>query len=157
FRSAVNDSSYSVSGNALEALSKVDSMGAVTEAKRLSAMPSKGKLASVIKKVAAGSDLASGNKLLADFEALPVGQSKFQALEGVFDLLESTSSLDLLKKGVDAIMKLEQDIPESFRDQVNPQLNTALTQIAKQKAANGMKDQSDYIESKLPKEDKKGF
>ena len=157
FKNAVNDSSYTVSGNALEALSRVDSIGAVTEAKRLSAMPSKGKLASTIKKVAAGSDLASGNKLLADFEALPFGQSKFQALEGVFDLMESTNSLDLLKRGVDAIMKLEQDIPEAFRDQVNPQLNGALREMAKAKAANGLKDQSDYIESKLPKEEKKGF
>jgi hypothetical protein len=65
--------------------------------------------------------------------------------------------LDILKRGVDAIMKLEQEIPEAFREQVNPQLNAALREIQKHKAANGLKDQADYIESKVPKEDKKGF
>ncbi|MGZ8537894.1 MAG: M1 family metallopeptidase, partial [Flavisolibacter sp.] len=157
FKTAVNDSSYTVSGFALEALSKVDSLGAATEAKRLSAIPAKGKLASTIKKVMAGGDAASGTKLVADFEALPMGQEKFQALQGLFELIESTTALDVLKKAVDAIMKLQTQIPEAFRDQVNTQLNAGLKEIAGEKAKSGLKDQSDYIESKLPKDEKKGF
>ena len=45
FKTAVNDSSYTVSGNALEALSDIDSAAALNEAKRLAAAPAKGKLA----------------------------------------------------------------------------------------------------------------
>lgn len=148
FRNAINDSSYTVAGNALEALSKIDSAGAASEAKRLSAAPAKGKLASMIKKLATPID---GNKVLADFEALPMGQNKFNALESVFDLLESTSSLDLFKRAVDDILQLEKDIPEAFREQATEQLNAALREIQKQKAAAGLKDQADYIESKLPR------
>jgi aminopeptidase N len=48
FKSAVNDSSYTVSGSALEALSEIDSVGALAEAKRLATQPAKGKLSSVI-------------------------------------------------------------------------------------------------------------
>ena len=42
FKSALNDSSYSVSGYALEALSGIDSATALTEAKRLSKQTAKG-------------------------------------------------------------------------------------------------------------------
>ena len=40
-------------------------------------------------------------------------------------------------------------------DQATEQLNNALRQLQKEKAANGMKEQADYIESKVPKP--KGF
>lgn len=152
FKNAVNDSSYSVAGNALEALSKIDSAGAMTEAKRLSAVPAKGKLASMIKKLATPID---ANKVIADFEAMPMGQTKFMALEGVFEVLENTASLDIFKRGVDAILQLQKDIPEAFREQATEQLNQALREIQKEKAAAGLKDQADYIDAKLPRP--KGF
>lgn len=152
FKNAINDSSYTVAGEALDALSKIDSAAAVTEAKRLSAMPSKGKLKNVIKKIIAETDPNAAAKLLADFEAMPMGQSKFAALQSVFDLMESTHSLDILKRGVDDILQLEKDIPEAFRKQATTQLNAGLKEMQKRKAANGLKEQADYIESKLPKE-----
>jgi aminopeptidase N len=152
FRQAINDSSYTVSGNALEALSKIDTAAAKTEAKRLSAIPSKGKLASVVKKLSGSVD---GNKLLTDFEAMPLGQTKFNALDGLFEFLESTTSLELFKRGVDDILQLEKDIPEQFREQATAELNKGLREIQKGKIADGKKEQADYIDSKLPKE--KGF
>jgi aminopeptidase N len=156
FKNAVNDSSYTVSGNALEALSKIDSTGAVAEAKRLSATPSKGKLASTIKKVLAGSGDAAGAKLLSDYEALPMGQNKFNALQGVFELMATTNSFDLFKRSVDDILQLEKDVPEAIRAEAVSQLNAGLREIQKKKTEEGLKDQADYIESKLPK-DEKGF
>jgi aminopeptidase N len=152
FRNAVNDSSYSVAGNALEALNKIDTAAAFMEASRLSKMPSKGKLAGSIKAVMSSK---SGSDVVKDFINLPFGQSKFQALDGLFEFLETTNSIDDLKRGVDAIIAFESQLPESLRDQVVPALNNALKEIQKEKAANGQKDQADYIESKLSKE--KGF
>jgi aminopeptidase N len=152
FKAAVNDSSYTVSGNALEALYKIDSAGAVTEAKRLAAAPSKGKLANQIKKIAEPVD---GNKLLRDFEAMPLGQAKFRALDDLFDFLNETGSLELFKRGVDDILQIEKDIPEAFREQATTELNRGLREIQKEKISKGMKEQADYIDSKLPKE--KGF
>jgi aminopeptidase N len=148
FRNAINDSSYTVAGNALEALSKIDSAGASNEAKRLSSQPAKGKLASMIKKLATP---VSGDKLLSDFEAMPLGQTKFNMLNDIFDFMENTSSNELFKRAVDNILKLEKDIPEGFREQITEQLNNALRQVQNEKAAAGLKEQADYIESKLPK------
>jgi aminopeptidase N len=148
FKANVNDSSYTVSGNALEALYKVDSAGAVAEAKQLSAVPSKGKLAIVIKKV---TNPVDGNKLLSDFEATPMGQEKFNLLNDLFDFMESTSSNELFKRFVDDLMNLEKEIPEAFRVQATDQLNAALREMQKQKAGAGLKEQVDYLESKLPK------
>ena len=152
FKSAINDSSYTVSGNALEALSRIDSVGASAEAKRLSAIASKGKLNNIIKKLANPVD---PNKLLSDFEATPMGQKKFNMINDVFELLANTSSTDVFKRAVDDIMQLQKDIPEAFRDQATDQLNNALREIQKDKAAAGLKEQADYVESKLPKP--KGF
>ena len=155
FRSAVNDSSYSVSGFALDALSKIDSAGAVSEARRLSAFPSKGRLANVIKKIMSATDANAGATILKNFEDMPFGQAKFQALEGVFDLLESTSSFDLFKRGVDDVLAVGQSAPESFREQIVTALNTALREMQKKKASEGQKEMADYLDTKLPKE--KGF
>jgi hypothetical protein len=84
-----------------------------------------------------------------------MGQAKFSALDGLFNFLESTTSLELFKRGVDDILQLEKDIPEQFREQATTELNKALREIQKGKIADGKKDQADYIDSKLPKE--KGF
>jgi aminopeptidase N len=156
FTNAVNDSSYTVAGNALDALNKIDTASAYNEAKRLSAQPSKGRLAATIKMIMDSRNAASST-VIKDFEAMPLGQAKFQALEGVFDFLANTSSLDQFKKGVDAIINFETQIPESFRGQVVPALNAALREVQKDKLANGVKDQADYIDTKLPKEEKKDF
>lgn len=148
FRSAISDSSYTVSGNALEALSKIDSAGASNEAKRLASQPAKGKLANIIKKLATP---VNGDKLLSDFEAMPLGQAKFNMLNEIFEFMQNTSSNELFKRAVDDILKLEKEIPEGFRAQIMEQLNNALKQIQNEKAAGGLKEQADYIDSKLPK------
>jgi aminopeptidase N len=157
FKTAVNDSSYTVAGNALEALNKVDTTAAYEIAQRLSAQPSKGKLASAIKSIMDSKNVAASEKMLKDFESMPIGQAKFQALDGLFDFLQSTTSLDLFKRGVDDVLGLIPQIPEAFREQAATQLYAGLRELQKEKAGNGQKDQSDYLISKLPKEDKKDF
>jgi len=133
-------------------LSRIDSVAASAEAKRLSGTPSKGKLNYIIKKLANPVD---GNKLLTDFEATPMGQKKFNMINDVFEFMSNTTSNDLFKRAVDDVMQLQKDIPEAFREQATEQLNNALREIQKDKAAAGLKEQADYIESKLPKP--KGF
>jgi aminopeptidase N len=148
FKSAINDSSYTVSGNALEALSRIDSAGASAEAKRLSSLPAKGKLENVINKLA---NPVNGEKLLTDFESTPMGQQKFAMLNDVFEFMSSTSSNELFIRAVNDILQLEKDIPEAFRGQATDQLNNALREIQKDKAEAGLKEQADYIDSKVPK------
>lgn len=148
FKTAVNDSSYTVAGNALLALSKIDSAAAAGEAKRLSAFPSKGRLANAIKKL---QNPVNGDQLLSNFETTPIGQKKFNMLNDVFELIANTTSTDLFKRGVDDILQVEKDIPEAYREQATEQINAALRKLQQEKAAGGWKEQADYIESKLPK------
>jgi len=155
FRNALNDSSYTVAGSALEALNKVDSTLAFTEAQRLNAKENKGRLAAAIKSIMNSKDLAGAEDMLKKFEDLPMGQEKFQALDGVFDLIQSTSNFPLFKRAVDDVMALGPKIPEAFRDQVVTALNSALWEIQKEKAQAGQQEMADYLTSKLPKE--KGF
>ena len=115
-------------------------------------MPAKGKLNNIIKKLANPVD---PNKLLSDFEATPMGQKKFTMINDVFELISTTTSNDLFKRAVDDVLQLQKDIPEAFRDQATEQLNNALREIQKEKAAAGLKEQADYIDTKLPKP--KGF
>jgi aminopeptidase N len=151
FQSAVGDSSYTVAGNALDALYKTDSAAGLSEARRLMNIPAKGRLAAVLKTISIVSDRTAAVKLLSDFETMPLGQPKFQALDGVFELVAATPDMELLKRGVDNILALGNAIPENFREQAMKQLTTALRNIQKEKRAAGLTAQADYIDSKLPK------
>jgi aminopeptidase N len=155
FKTALNDSSYTVAGSALEALNKIDTATGFSEAKRLSEGSPKGRLESVAKTIISSKDVGAGDKLISDFDALPFGQAKFQALEGVFNFMAATNNTEQFKKAVDALLKLQTQVPEAYREQVNPALNEALREMQKQKNTDGLKEQADYIESKLSKE--KGF
>jgi aminopeptidase N len=151
FQSAIGDSSYTVAGNALEALYKTDSAAGLSEARRLMNTPAKGRLAAVLKTISIVGDRTAAVKMLSDFEAMPLGQPKFQALDGVFELVAATTDLELLKRGVDNILALGNAIPENFREQAMKQLTAALRNIQKEKRAAGLTAQADYIDSKLPK------
>ena len=154
FKSAVNDSSYTVAGNALDALSRVDTTAAFNEAKRLSAQPAEGRLQTVITNIISSRDVDAGNAVITEFEKMPLGQEKFQKLESVFELLATTSNFDQFKKATDAILALQNQVPQEFKAQIETALTAAFREIQKEKAANGLKDQADYLESKLPKETK---
>jgi hypothetical protein len=83
---------------------------------------------------------------------MSMGQPKFQAINGVFELVASTPDLGLFKRGVDDILALGAAIPENFRDQAMGQIYTALREIRKDKVENGLNEQVTYLDSKLPKD-----
>lgn len=159
FKAAINDSSYTVSGNALEALSDIDSAAALTEAKRLAALPAKGKLSSVITAVMIESgDESSADMILKNFESMPLSQNKFNLLQTLGSFLGKTKNTDIFKRGVDDIVAFRDAIPESFKGQTDQFINGVLLKgLAAKKKEEGLTEQSDYVISKLPAEDKKGF
>jgi len=158
-KAAVNDSSYTVSGNALEALSEVDSLGALNDAKRLSILSPKGKLSSAITSIIIKSgDESSADVIISNFSKLPLGQAKFILLQSIGDFLGKTKNMDIVKRGVDAIVSFRDAIPEAFKSQTDPFINgVLLTGLVAKKTEAGLKEQADYIRSKLPTDDKKGF
>jgi aminopeptidase N len=156
FKAAINDSSYTVAANALEALYDIDSVSARAEAKRLSAQPAKKKLAYTIAYVTF--DESSADSILTQFEGMPMSQNKFNMLQSVSDVIENTKSMNTFKRGIDDVVKLRDAIPQNFRSQTDPILNGVLLKgVAARKKAAGHMEQFNYIISKLPTEDKKGF
>jgi len=159
FKTAVNDSSYTVSGNALEALSNIDPDAALKEAKRMIAAPSKGRLSNAINTII----IKSGDESLFDvvlnkFEKTPFGQAKFNLLQGIGEMVAKTKNPEKVKQAVDAIVKFRDAVPEAFKGQTDPFINgTLLKGLVTKKKEDGLTEQSEYIKSKLPEEDKKGF
>ncbi len=157
FTKATTDSSYSVSGNALEALSEVDSAGALAIAKRLMAAPAKGELSAAISGVLIKSGDESNFDAISDnFEKMPTGQSKFEFVAPYASMLTKVTSTEKLKHGVDLVIKFKEAIPQNYRNQTDPYFDNVLNGIASHKKAAGLKEQADYIQSKLAAE-KKGF
>ena len=160
FKAALNDSSYTVAGNALAALEDVDNTAALAEAKRLSALPAKGRLASAISTVMIeAGDESSAGLILSDFEKMPFSQAKVDAVQSLAVFVAKAKNTDIVKRAVDAIAAFREASPESFKDDANKLVNEYIFKaIAKRKAAEGLKEQADYILSKIPAADsKKGF
>ncbi|HMK27894.1 MAG TPA: M1 family aminopeptidase, partial [Chitinophagaceae bacterium] len=158
FKSAVNDSSYTVSGNALKALSDIDSVAALSEAKRLSVFPAKGALENAITTIlVASGDESVADMILSSFEKMRLSQRKFQLVQPISNLLAKSGNSETVKRGVDDIVKFREDVPEAFRSQTDGAINGILKELAKKKMEAGSKELADYIKSKLPEEDKKGF
>ncbi|MFN2439340.1 MAG: M1 family aminopeptidase, partial [Chitinophagaceae bacterium] len=155
FKTALNDSSYSVAGSALQALGKVDSITAYNEAKRLSTIPAEGQLArSISSSMIKYGDESEGMVVLDNFEKMPLSQEKFQTLEPLSEYLKRVTSLETFKRGVDNITAFHAQIPEAYRGQVTPFIEGLLKGIQQAKADAGQKELADYVNGKLTK---KGF
>ncbi len=157
FQTAVKDSSYSVAGHALEALGKIDSDAAFTQAKALFNTETKGRLRmAVTSSVVKYGDESVADAIIGNFEKMPMSQAKFENLQGLAEFLPKVKNTTNFKRGIDAIAEFRDGIPEAFRDQVLPYINgMILTGIARKVESN--KEHVDYVKSKLPEADKKGF
>jgi len=102
-------------------------------------------------------DESSANVILSDFEKMPFSQAKVDAVQSLAVFIAKAKNTDIVKRGVDAIVAFREASPESFKDDANKLVNEYIFKaIAKRKNAEGLKEQADYILSKIPGE-KKGF
>ncbi|MBL7720849.1 MAG: M1 family peptidase, partial [Chitinophagaceae bacterium] len=167
FKTAVNDSSYSVAGNALVALGKVDQVLATALAKQLSEKPAKGNLQeAIMNEIVKSGDESMAEKIIGGFAKMPLSQEKFQALGPLSSYLSAIKSIDKIRWGVDEIVKFRDGIPEGFRNQTDPYINGMILKgllakkekEAKENSGNAaLQELANFIKSKLPEEDKKGF
>jgi aminopeptidase N len=150
YQSALKDSSYTVSGNALEAIRKVDSTIAYEEAKKLIATPSKGELAKAIGSVMLlFNDESASDLILNNYKSLSFGQQKLDDFGSVVQLMVNTKSGETFKKGVDIILQFRDQIPGNYKAQFVPYIEGTLSQVQKAKASRGEKEQADYLLQKL--------
>jgi aminopeptidase N len=152
FLNAINDSSYTVSGRALDALGKIDSVKAYAEARRLSAQPAKGVLSSAITRTMIRfGDESSAGTILQQFEDMPLSQAKFEAMQPLSEFLAKGRNFDNLKRGVAALESFVLQIPENFRGQIAPFVENLLKNLQKAKTEQGLKEQADYLDGRLKK------
>jgi hypothetical protein len=134
------------------ALSDIDSAGAFKLADKFAAQPAKGNLQSAIAAIFIQSGDLSHVDLVTDgFISMPVSQKKMDALPGFALLMLKTSRTDQVEKGVDAIVSFRDAIPGEQHDEIAQLINTNILKVlGERKEMEGLKDQAEYIKSKLP-------
>ncbi|MBC7946447.1 MAG: M1 family metallopeptidase [Chitinophagaceae bacterium] len=159
YKTALNDSSYTVAGNALDALANIDMQEAMNEAKKLSKEDPRGKLASVLTTILIGSgDASMVDIIMQTFEKEPFGQDKFTLLQNIAEYISRTNDMEAVRKGVDGIVKFRDSIGDAFKSQTDPFINGFILKgIIAKKVKAGLKEQAEYVNSKLPVSERRGF
>ncbi len=157
---SVNDSSYSVAGAALMSLNEFDRDLAYSEAKRLSGQKAKQKLSEAISMAFAINGKPEDLQYVLDwYNTMPFGQSKLDNANTIAYYAIQLQETDLVKKAVDALVAMREEIPSAYHESLVPYLNNGILKtIATQKTAaknvasnpEALQEQIDYIMSKIP-------
>jgi aminopeptidase N len=152
FMANLNDSSYSVAGDALLGYATLDSVAGYAEARKQMKLKTKGKLTEAVSVLIMQSGTEDDFEYIAlQFDALPVSQVKLEASAGFANYLGKVKSTERVKRGVDMIVKLREAVPKEYRTTTDGPLNQViLSGLMTKKESEGLKDQADYIKSKLP-------
>ena len=139
----IADSSYSVAGASLEGLEKLAPAKAYDLAKKYS-KDAKGTLGEVVSRIiiANGAE-ADFDIIAAQYNDAPPSQEKVSATTKFCSYLEKLNDVAKIKKGIDAVIKFRNMIPEQYRSYVDPSFKTAFDKISKAKGA----EIADYISS----------
>ncbi len=154
FTSLTKDSSYIVSGAALDALEKIDSSAALSIATKASTQKIKKRLnTSVTAILAKYGDENIFDFIAKQFEVLnDQSAEKFYMTVAFGQLLHKVNSPSKFKKGIDLIVKFRESIPKDYRSQSDPYFNTkVLAEILKAKKAKGQQDLVDMVIAVIPK------
>lgn len=141
YESNINDSSYSVAGAALEGLIGLDATKGYELAKKYS-KDAKGDLGAIVTEtiIKEGTE-ADFDFILKSFDDMPLSQEKLQAIAAFGSYLEKVQNMTNVKKGIDAVLKFRNAIPEQFRGFIDPMITGALGKVGKAKG----KEIEDYI------------
>src|SRR5450432_3201966 len=153
FIKKASDSSYSVAGNALTALSYLDEAQAYQLANEFSKFPAKGDLLIAMSAIFIKEGDESKSDLVIDgFDKMPMSQEKFDESPQFAALLLKMENTEQFKKGVDALIRFRESIPASQKAELSKLINDSfLKPIGERKEAAGLKEQADYILSKIPR------
>ncbi|NQW77995.1 MAG: M1 family metallopeptidase [Chitinophagaceae bacterium] len=154
FTSLTKDSSYIVSGAALDALEKIDSSAALSIATRASNQKIKKRLnTSVTAILAKYGDENIFDFIAKQFEVLNTQSAeKFYMTVAFGQLLHKVNNPIKFKKGIDLIVKFRESIPKEYRSQSDPYFNIkVLGEVLKAKKTKGQQDLVDIVLAVIPK------
>jgi aminopeptidase N len=153
FEDNINDSSYSVSGASLTALSKIDSSLALNYAEKLSKLPAKGKLDGSINGllIAAGKEEIF-EKLEEKFKSLELSDEKFMMMQQIGEMAGKMKNDDRIKKAISLIILFRDEIPAQIKQQTDPYINGFILGGLSKKLKDGGKiELNSYLESEMKK------
>jgi aminopeptidase N len=158
FIKATADSSYSVAGNALEALAEIDSTSAIALAKKLAKAPAKGDLTMAISRqlIKAG-DESNFDVITEGYDKMHASGEKVEFTMQYLAMVAKVSNTEKVKHAIDLVITFKGQIPAAYHKQTYPYIDGALKALAKKKLDAGLKEQADFIDAKVEEETKKGF
>ncbi len=151
FEHNILDSSYSVSGASLTALSKIDSTLALKYAENLFKQPAKGKLDAAINNLLIGAGREEiFEKLEEKFNTLELSDEKFMLMKQISDMAGKMKSDVRIKKAISLIITFRNEIPAQIKSQTDPYINgIILGGISKKLKEAGKDELIKYLESAL--------
>jgi len=130
FSKYVNDSSYSVAGAALQGLVNLHPENAYELVKKYT-NDARGKLGAVVTKVMLTNATDADFDFIYDqFKNSPFDENKITAAMYFANYLAKVSDTGNVKKGVDEIMKLRNQVPSHYRQYVDPLFKQAFSKIS---------------------------
>jgi len=149
FEKHVNDSSYSVCGAALQGLTNLEPSQAYTLAKKYS-NDALGKLGEVVAEIISKNGSEDDfNLLLTQFKNEPFSENKIKSAFIFARYLLKIKNTDNIKKGVDEIMKVRNQVPDQYKGFIDPGFKQAFNMMSNVQMANGNSELADYIKGLL--------
>jgi aminopeptidase N len=146
---AFEDSSYGVSGVALEAINSIDSTLALSLAKKIKNDPEKGFL--LRERLIVLTE--SGNEGDFDYitsrlkEILPTNSGSFLVLEQFIPYLDKVKDPIKVKEALNIVTGYQKDVPKVFSNELNTMVNRELKDLAAKKESEGLSEQANYIKT----------
>ncbi len=133
FKKNVDDSSYSVSGAALNGLAALEPATAYELSKKFGT-DARGDLGDAVNGILMENGTEADFDLIAGrFDKMPFGQAKFESLEFFCNFLGKSQNIANVKKGIDMVLKFRNAIPEAFRGFTEPAFKAAFDKLSKAK------------------------
>lgn len=153
FMKYVNDSSYSVSGAALDGITKLEPDQAYNIAKKYTHNAA-GKLGEVVARVIMKNPTEDDFDILLENYKNPItsqeeAMAKIRGTATFADYLSKLKNNENVKKGVNEIMAFRNQIPPNYRSYVDPGFKKALSTISDAKRSEGNTQLADYIDGLL--------
>lgn len=135
FESAISDSSYSVAGEALDALATLDPANAYSLAKKYSD-GARGTLQNAIIDILIqqGSEV-DFDYILDAYDKAPLSQEKLMLNAKLASFLAKVNDINKVKNGIDKMLKFRNAIPAAYRGYVDPSFKSSFDKISKAKGA----------------------
>ena len=152
FVKKTTDSSYTVAGNALYALSALDEPQAYKLAQEFYQHPAKGELeAAIVAVFIKEGDESNFDYIIEGFSKMPeLSLEKVEAFPQFAALTLKMENTAQFKRAIDAIVKYRDALPSTEKAEISKLINdNFLKPIADRKESAGLKEQAEYVRSKL--------